>query len=113
MKIENKSDADIVWLALFEEMSDINTHSYTYWQQHITDYMIPKYSTGIECFSRNVMQSYLKKGWRKYYLFSYDSIKSIPWERIRNERIILKEKTFYSWEDMENHNFKITYSTHE
>jgi hypothetical protein len=44
-----------------------------------------------------------------YYLFNLDSIRTIPWERIRDERIILKEVIFHSWEEMEDCNFTITY----
>ena len=44
-----------------------------------------------------------------YYLFNLDSIRTIPWERIRDERIILKEVIFNSLEDMEACDFTITY----
>ena len=45
----------------------------------------------------------------KYYLFNLDSVRTIPWERIRDERIILKEVIFNSLEEMEACDFTITY----
>ncbi|MDR1172670.1 MAG: hypothetical protein LBL24_09475 [Bacteroidales bacterium] len=51
----------------------------------------------------------MEKGWIKYWLFNYDSVNTIPWERICAERIILKEVTFNTWEDYERCNFEIAY----
>jgi hypothetical protein len=43
------------------------------------------------------------------YLFNYDSIKNIPWSRIRDEKIYVKKVVFHSWEEMEACNFTIIY----
>jgi hypothetical protein len=61
------------------------------------------------CFNSEGIQTTLQKGWIKYWLFNYDSIRTIPWQRICEERIILKEVQFDTWEDFERCNFEITY----
>jgi hypothetical protein len=45
----------------------------------------------------------------KYFIYDYDSVRLLPWERIREERIILKEVTFNTWEELEACDFTITY----
>jgi hypothetical protein len=77
--------------------------------QDLEESLIPSGKNYSEQFFIYTVQYYLERGWRKYYLFNYDSVATIPWSRIRDERIILKEVTFHSWEEMEACNFTITY----
>jgi len=46
---------------------------------------------------------------RVYYFYNYDSVCNIPWQRIKDDSIYLKKVTFYSWEEMEQCNYTITY----
>lgn len=57
----------------------------------------------------NVVKSVLDIGFIHYYIFIYDSIKTIPWERIRDEYIVAKRVDFDRWEDLEACNFTIIY----
>jgi hypothetical protein len=55
------------------------------------------------------LKKILEQGWMHYYIFYYDSLSLIPWERIRDEYIVAKRIDFDTWEDLENCNFKIEY----
>lgn len=110
LKIVNNSEEDILWLFGFEqdgewyEISSINP-----WIEKFDIYRILRGKTYVDSFNSDGVQFNLRKGWIKYYLFNYDSISTIPWQRICDERIILKEVVFNSWEDYERCNFEITY----
>ena len=111
IKIFNNSKEDIVWLSRLEfsgewyEISSIDSWIEKYDNRYIilrgNTYIFENYSDAVK-FN-------LRRGWIKYYLFNLDSIRTIPWNRICEERIILKEVTFNSWEDFERSNFEITY----
>ncbi|MBP6871195.1 MAG: hypothetical protein KBC43_04255 [Bacteroidales bacterium] len=55
------------------------------------------------------LKKILEQGWMHYFIFYYDSLSLIPWERIRDEYIVAKRIDFDTWEDLENCNFKIEY----
>lgn len=108
-RIINQSDEDIFWLCKIEQFGEWyeipSIHSY---MGNIDDNLILSGETYTDGLTDGINTT-LKKGWVKYYLFNYDSVKTIPWKRICDERIILKEVVFNSWEDFEKCNFKITY----
>jgi hypothetical protein len=108
--IDNMSDENIVWCS-FVAQNDITGTSKSYWGDEIEDkYIVLKGNVQKHSFYSESMKSNFKNGgWQKYYLFNHDSLRTIPWERIRDERIILKEVTFNSWEEMEACGFTITY----
>ena len=111
LKIINQSDEDILWtveLERFGEWYETVSHPWTNELGEIN------YGTSLilrgDTFHKFLgTQSNLKIGWIKYCLFNYDSVKTIPWQRICDERIILKEVRFDTWEDFEKCNFEITY----
>jgi hypothetical protein len=108
VRIINNSEEDIVWCT-YSENSDLNPSEF-YWENPIKDkFIVQKDSIGIQYFNCDAVMYKLEKNERKYYLFNLDSIQTIPWERICNERIILKEVTFHSWAEMEACDFTITY----
>ncbi|MDR3093016.1 MAG: hypothetical protein LBU62_00025 [Bacteroidales bacterium] len=110
MTIVNNSNENIISLGRMESMGDIESITNPKpWGQNPEQYLIPSGKKECELFSANSVQQSLERGWRKYYLFNYDSVATIPWSRRRDERIILKEVTFHSWEEMEACNFTITY----
>jgi len=109
LKIFNNSDEDIFWFFSFERTGIwYDRISINSWLEY-DDYIILKGESYIDEFNSDAMKNNLRQGWYKYYLFNYDSIKTIPWERICSERIILKEVTFNSWDDFERCNFEIVY----
>jgi hypothetical protein len=101
--IENISNDTIIYAFYFQEYELENTKE-IYWgnNYNTSKKIISPNSYGIHEFNMGV-------GPNKYYLFNLDSVRTIPWERIRDERIILKEVIFNSWEEMEACNFTITY----
>jgi len=105
--IINNSDEDILWkFNLNAEWYD--SPSISSWLER-DKYIILRGDTAYESIGIEGIQTNLRKGWIKYYFFNLDSIKTIPWQRICDERIILKEVRFDSWEDFERCNFEITY----
>ena len=110
VQIINHSNEDIFWLTRSEQNGEwyeiLSIHSY---MGDIEKHKILRGEAFEDGFNSAGIQTTLQKGWIKYYLFNFDSIKTIPWERICTERIILKEVTFNTWEDFERCNFEITY----
>ena len=112
LRIVNNSEEDVFWFFSFErfgewnEMTSVDVDS---WLKKQETYIILRRNTHIRGFNSSATKENLRRGWIKYYLFNYDSVKTIPWERIREERIILKEVRFDTWEDFERCNFEITY----
>jgi hypothetical protein len=109
LKFENNSNETVIYAFYVSETFE-NTEN-NYWGGQYTSknvilpnsYLIREFSIERERASfKNLPQ-------KRYYLFNLDSVKTIPWERIRDERIILKEVIFNSWEEMEACNFTITY----
>jgi hypothetical protein len=104
----NQSNEDIFWLRGSEqygewyEIPSIHSH-----MGNIDKQKILSGDTYTQVFTD--LKTALEKGWIKYWLFNYDSVNTIPWERICAERIILKEVTFNTWEDYERCNFEIAY----
>jgi hypothetical protein len=105
--IVNNSQEIIVWATYSNYIGDINPTEY-YWGDNIKNVVMPDHSEAEE-FHSNSIKSLLQNGWMKYYLFNFDSVRTISWQRICDERIILKEVTFRSWREMEACNFTITY----
>lgn len=71
--------------------------------------IIKPYSMGLETYFTYHIQDVLKRGFMHYYIFNYDSLISIPWERIRDEYIVAKRVDFDTWEELEAVDFTITY----
>jgi len=107
MMIENNSNDTIIYGHFFTK--DIGDIERNYWGYNYSKYTIPPNSFAINEFNAGSAKNVLAGKPTRYYLFNLDSIRTIPWERIRDERIILKEVIFYSWEEMEACNFTITY----
>jgi hypothetical protein len=87
----------------------IDSTDHNYWGNKYDDSTIPPNLFLLDEFITSNVKRHLQKGAITYYLFSLDSVRTIPWERIRDERIILKEVVFHTWEEMEACNFTITY----
>lgn len=66
-------------------------------------------SIGLETHFTYHMQDVLNQGFMHYYIFNYDSLISIPWERIRDEYIVAKRVDFDTWEELEAADFTVTY----
>ena len=110
LRIVNNSDQDIFWFFDFERFGNwYEIKSPNSWLEKHETYVILSGKIYVRGFNSDAIKDNLRRGWIKYYLFNLDSIKTIPWERICAERIILKEVTFNSWEDFERCNFEITY----
>ncbi|NOQ27301.1 MAG: hypothetical protein GQ564_18220 [Bacteroidales bacterium] len=110
IKIVNNSGDNIVWSYLSNTTAiDTSILSESLPWRNLNDYIIYAGETYIQAFNKEGFISILENGWYQYYLFSYDSLITIPWERIRDENIILKKVYFETWEEMEACNFTITY----
>ena len=113
LQIINQSSEDIVWTLKLERNGEWYEYPSNPWCHskgcHYDNSLILRGQIYYDTFNSDGVQSNLKRGWIKYYLFNYDSVKTIPWERICEERMILKEVKFDTWEDFERCNFKITY----
>ncbi len=71
--------------------------------------IVDPYSDGEETFFSYHMEDALNNGSIHFYIFNYDSLVTIPWERIRNEYIVSKRVDFDTWEELESADFTITY----
>ena len=98
MIIENNSNDTIVYA--FYVSGSFENSKENYWRNNYSKSTI--FPNNFTIHELNIVRC-------KYYLFNLDSIRTIPWERIRDERIILKLVIFNSWEEMEACNFTITY----
>ena len=110
INIVNNSREDIVWLGLDDQiLNDTSKLVEKYPWRDIEDYVISSGNMITDDFNSDNMKYLLNEGWIMIFLFSYDSIMTIPWDRIRDENIFLKKVYFETWEDMEACNFTITY----
>ncbi len=80
------------------------------WTNEVSDYYVisPYTSKDIREVKSN-LEHVLINGLYQYFIFNYDSIKSIPWERIRDEYIVAKRVDFDTWEEFEAADFTVTY----
>lgn len=118
IKINNKSSEKIVFFLPIDpigktvEVFDTTLTKELPWgniNRIDADDIVNPNSIGIQsCFSYHI-QDVLNRGWLHFYIFNYDSLISIPWERIQNEYIVAKRVDFDTWEDLEAANFTITY----
>ena len=111
LRFVNQSNEDIVWTLKLERSGEWYKSPSSPWCHNKgCEYgvILREESYDHRLYSDGVKIN-LKMGWIKYYLFNYDSVKTIPWQRICDERIMLKEVRFDTWDDFENCNFEITY----
>ena len=109
--IVNNSDEDILWIRsakVTDEWYEISSID-SWLEREDGKYVVLSKNSSFDRFNSDGVKSNLEKGWFKYTLFNLDSVKTIPWQRICDERIILKEVRFDTWEDFERCNFEITY----
>lgn len=107
--IVNNSDEDILWKFSLQRSGEwYDSPSISSWLER-DEYIILRGDTAYERIRNAGLEENLTIGWIKYYFFNLDSIKTISWQRICAERIILKEVVFNTWEDFEACNFTITY----
>jgi hypothetical protein len=106
--IENNSNETIIYGCLMSrDLKDIEKN---YWGGQYGKYTV--FPNSLAKYEFNIAREKaadFERLPRRYYLFNLDSVKTIPWERIRDEQIILKKVIFNSWEEMEACNFTITY----
>ena len=107
--IINNSDEDILWKYSLERLGEwYDSPSISSWLE-ADKHILLRGDTAFDSFISGGVKDNLMIGWFKYYFFNLDSVRNIPWQRICEERIILKEVRFDSWEDFERCNFEITY----
>ncbi|NOQ27305.1 MAG: hypothetical protein GQ564_18240 [Bacteroidales bacterium] len=110
LEIINNSENEIVWSFHSNRIeSDTSVLSESFPWSNINDFMILPGETFRQKLNSDGFVHIFKNGWFQYYLYSYDSVMIIPWERIRDENIILKKVYFEIWEDLEACDFTITY----
>jgi hypothetical protein len=114
----NNTDDDILWAMGFDK--DFSEYEYNIWTTTMAG--VVKHTmeevknsqdfirAGDTCYYTIHVDSYksiLEKGVAKFQFFNYDSICNIPWQRVCDERILLKEVVFESWEELEDCKFTI------
>ena len=119
LKIINNSDKGILWGITLSNVWDKNSNPWTTnslgnvisTMEDVKNsiWYIKPGGTYIDRTRLDGYKEFLESHPVTYYFCNYDSVRLIPWERIRDERITLKEVTFHSWEEMENCDFTITY----
>lgn len=118
IQIENNTNETIVFFAPIEpvgktkEAFDTTLTEEFPWGDinSITNqYIVKPKSIGIETYFTYHMKDVLNRGYMQYYIFNYDSLITIPWERIRDEYIVAKRVDFDTWEELEDANFTVTY----
>ena len=119
-KIVNNSDRNILWTTAgdLKDLSEMENNPWiTNGYGEVISNMLEvkkevsyiKAGDSYEYFITEGHKETLKRRSIIYYFFDYDSVCVIPWKRIRDEHIILKEVVFTTWEEMEACNFEITY----
>jgi hypothetical protein len=116
--IINNTDDDILWG--MEVDKDFSEYDYNPWITSPTGAIVSSMEeiknkqyfikAGDTCYFMLAIDSYksiLKKGVVRFQFFNYDSICNIPWQRVCDERILLKEVVFESWEELEECKFTI------
>lgn len=110
--ISNNSDNQLVFYKEYKNQSVLDTalNINSPWQNGISDFYIIKAHSSKEIKEvKSNLEFVLYNGRYQYFLFDYDTITTIPWDRIRDEYIVAKRIDFDTWEDLENCNFKIEY----
>ncbi|MFC2096280.1 hypothetical protein ACFLQ3_01105 [Bacteroidota bacterium] len=107
----NNSEEDIVRHTLNHKISNDTSILIELfpWGNDIEKYKIPSKTTYYYGINSESIQYLLNEGWMQFYFLNYDTVLTAPWERIREENIILKKVYFETWEDLEACNFTITY----
>lgn len=106
----NNSDEDIVWYGINNFVtSDTSNVNESFPWRDVEDYKIAKGDTFYYGINVDSFRDLIDDGWEQYYFLNYDTVLTVPWERIRDENIILKKVYFETWEDLEACNFTITY----
>lgn len=108
VRIINNSEEDIIWYSYSSMPKDTTLMDNFPWYKS-QDILINSGSSDVEQTETELLQSVLVNGYKRYYIFNYDSVSTIPWERIRDEYIVAKRVDFASWEKLEECNFTITY----
>jgi len=107
LTIVNDSDEDILWMFGLEDYGEWYDKKSS-WIGNDRFFLL-KGNIYVYGLNSGALNENLRRGWIKYWFFNLDSIKTIPWERICAERIIIKEITFNTLGDFERCNFEITY----
>ena len=113
----NNTDDDILWTTVTNVLSECD---YNPWTTTITGVEVRSMDeikknhrfikAGDTCYFSIPIDGYkvtLEREPIPFYFFNYDSICTIPWQRICDERILLKEVVFESWEELEDCKFTI------
>jgi hypothetical protein len=108
MDIINSSTDGIVWYSYNSVFYDTSLLEEFPWYD-IESSLISENSLTRQYLASHMIKGILDSGYIHYYLFNYNSIKNIPWERIRDEYIIAKRVDFDTWEELEAVDFKVTY----
>ncbi|NOQ27915.1 MAG: hypothetical protein GQ564_21340 [Bacteroidales bacterium] len=111
IELINNSDEVIIWYHISHTfLSDTSKLSEFYpWGDEIENYKIAKGTSFLYDIYSGSIKDLLNQGFLQYYFLNYDTVLNVPWERIRDENIILKKVYFEIWEDLEECNFTITY----
>lgn len=110
IELINNSDEDIVWLFIGHFItSDTSRLFESYTWGELEDSKIAKKTTYSYSIYTVSIKEVLDEGFLQFYFLNYDTVLTVPWERIRDENIILKKVYFETWEDLEACNFTITY----
>jgi hypothetical protein len=107
----NNSEEDIVRYGVDHRIQSDTTYQIVLfpWGDDVESYKIAKGTSYLYEIYSGSIKDLLNEGFLQYYFLNYDTVLTVPWERIRDENIILKKVYFETWEDLEECNFTITY----
>jgi hypothetical protein len=112
IKVINDTDKEIVYYSRPVLSSNIDTllSEKFYWgslDQIDSASIIQPNSVTLDWFYSGNLKSILEQGWIIYCFFDYDTLKTVPWNRIRDEYIIINRIDFDTWEEFLRSEFTV------
>ena len=105
----NNSQETIIWgIKAGSNINDTSLWGSIPWEPIEKFAMLPGYVDTVSFGSHSTKEFYNDKCLH-YYFFYYDSVATIPWNRIRDEYIVAKRVTISSWEEYEEMDYTITF----
>ena len=110
IKFVNNTDHTLIVHYAIREGSDTLLSETTPWPDGIkkTDNVLEPHSSKISGFFESHIRNGTLKGSYNFIFFDVDTIKSVPWERIRDEYIVVKRVSIHSMEEFYKYNYVIS-----
>ena len=115
VKVINDTDKEIVFYSrpvLNSKIDTLLSEEFYWGSLDLIDSssIIPPNSCVLDWFSTGNLKSLFEQGWLIYCFFDYDTLKTVPWNRIRDEYIIINRIDFDTWEEILRSEFTVRVS---